>query len=643
MHDGRARRANRIGLAALLIMALGFVVVLGRVVQLQIAPGDQLAPFVGERTSHETYVAPRGDLLDRRGRVLAASVIGMRVFVDPYLLADHDVAQRDEGEVAERIGNAVTLLAAILGEDESAVADRIISRIAQNERRIAADERPIRYVSVGGVLSDAQLLRMQAVSIRGVQLEQRLVREAPACDAAAPIIGLVGVDHDGLLGAERRFDRRLQGQDGSIAFVRDARGKPLWVEQGRYEIGSRGADVRLSIDLALQEMAQAELARGVEDADAAGGRLVLADPNTGEVLVIVDVRRDVGGLSEFTPEAWQSAVAANRRVRFRTIRPDESPVGVPMRSRCVEDVYEPGSTFKSFMWSATLERGKVTIDEVFDVHKGRWRNAYGRLLADVTPKDELTWRDVLINSSNIGMTQGVDRLSFAEAHEAITRFGFGSKTDIGLPGESIGLVTSMKDWSKYTQTSVAMGYEVAVTPVQMVRAFSNFARTGDRAGTLPDLSLTAVPRESAALNLRRRVLPAEIAVLARNTMVYVAENMLRVMRQRWPEDEGLHGVRMFGKSGTAKIARPDGRGYFEQYNSSFVAGAPVEEPRLVILVVIDDPGPELIARRRHYGSQVAGPVAARVLKKALEYYGVPAGPADHADAHGPLVANAGAD
>ena len=628
---------------AVALMLVGFSLVLGRVVQLQIAPSDELSPFVGQRTSRATYLAPRGDLLDRRGRVMAASVVGMRVFVDPYLLADHDLMQRDDVVAAERISETVSSLADILQIDASEVADRIVSRIAQNERLIAAHERPIRYVSVGKVLTDAQVLRVQELKLRGVQLEQRLVRETPACEAAASIIGLVGVDHDGLLGAERRFDQQLQAEDGSIAFVRDAMGKPLWVEQGRYETGQRGADVRLSIDLALQEMAFAELKRGVEDADAAGGRLVLADPNTGEVLVVLDHRRDVGGLVEFTPAAWHDAAASNRRVRFRTIRPDASAVGVPMRSRCVEDVYEPGSTFKSFMWSVTLERQKVAIDEMFDVHKGRWRNAYGRELADVTPKDRLTWREVLIHSSNIGMTQGVDRLSFSEAREAVTRFGFGSRTDIGLPGESVGLVTSSKDWSKYTQTSVAMGYEVAVTPVQMVRAFSNFARTGDRAGTLPDLSLCAVEPASASLNLRRRVLPAEIAQLARETMVHVAENMLRVMRQRWPDDDGLRGVRMFGKSGTAKIARPDGKGYFEQYNSSFVAGAPVEEPRLVILVVIDDPGPELIVRRRHYGSQVAGPVAARVLKRALEYYGVPAGPMDDDAAPDQVTAHAGAD
>ncbi len=627
-HESRAKRADRIGRLAIAFMLLGLAVVLGRVIQLQMSPSDRLSRFVGERTSHATYMAPRGDVLDRRGRVMAASMSGMRIFIDPYMLGEHDIAQRDEAQVAQRINEAVISLAGILEVDESDIADRIISRIVTNERRVAQGQNPIRYVSVGNVLTDAQLARVQTLDIRGLHLEERLVREVTASKAAASIIGLVGTDHDGLLGAERRFDAQLQPRDGRIDFVRDAIGKPLWVEQGRYEIGQRGKDIRLSIDLALQEMALEELQRGVEDADAAGGRLVLADPATGEVLVILDYKRDIPGLIDYSPETWTNTVASGEQTRFRTIRPDESPVGVPMRSRCVEDIYEPGSTFKCFMWSAALERGKVRADERFNVHKGKWRNAYGRLLQDVSPKDELTWTNVLVNSSNIGMTQGVDRLSFVEAREAITRFGFGSKTDIGLPGESAGLVTSAKNWSKYTQTSIAMGYEVAVTPVQMVRAFSAFARHDDRAGTLPELSLLALQSEAVALQLRRRVLPTEIAMLARRAMVQVAENMLRVMRRRNPNDDGLRGVQMFGKSGTAKIARPDGKGYYEQYNSSFVSGAPVGSPRLVVLVVIDDPGPELIRRRQHYGSQVAGPVAARVLKRALEYYGVPSGPLD---------------
>jgi len=217
--------------------------------------------------------------------------------------------------------------------------------------------------------------------------------------------------------------------------------------------------------------------------------------------------------------------------------------------------------------------------------------------------------------------------------DAVLRFGFGQRTKIGLPGESPGIVTTLKNWSKYSQTSVAMGHEVAVTPVQMVRAFSAFARTGDLAGTIPGVHFTAVD-PSTVHDEASRALNARTAELTRRTMHGVAQ---RVDDKAFKDENGKPippRYDWFGKSGTAEIPigkappglrRPMGSdGYYRgQYNSSFIAGAPLESPRLVVVAVIDDPGPAKIARKQHYGSWVAGPVARRVLERALPYLGVP--------------------
>ncbi len=364
----------------------------------------------------------------------------------------------------------------------------------------------------------------------------------------------------------------------------------------------------------------------MEDADSAGGRVVVVDPMTGEVLAMADLTREVRGLVPFDSKlAAQIARGEHDLVRFVTLPEDPGREIHPAlaRNRCVEDVYEPGSTFKSFMWAEVLQRGQVKPDEVFNTHNGLYRLPYGRrTLNDVTKRAQMTWLEVLINSSNIGMAQGTARLSFKQMRDSVLRFGFGQKTDIGLPGESAGILTSQRNWSDYSQTSVAMGHEIAVTPVQMVRAFSVFARNGELAGTLPTLTLRAPDESSPVLSLRHQVVDGWIAQLARETMVDVWENMTRHMKRNFPE-EPEPAYAMFGKSGTAEIPRPDGRGYFEgQYNSSFILGAPVVQPRVVVLVVIDDPGPEMRRQRRHYGSQCAGPVATRVAERTLRYLGV---------------------
>jgi len=608
---GRVDRATVVLWCVAAGVSLAFVAVLARVTQLQLAPGERLSAHVQDRISRRTQMAPRGDLLDRRGRVLATTRVGFRVFVDPK-------------ELREPYGATFHAIADATGMEVDAVAERIIERVHRSREREAAGLEPIRYVSIGGVLDDERLELARRIKAPGVHIEQRPVREQTGGDAVASLIGKVGVDHNGLIGAERRFDDEVEPVPGHLDYVRDARGRAMWVEASGYKAPERGQSVALSFDLVLQEIAEEEIRFGVEDADAAGGRLLMADPRTGEILAMVDFVRDMPGLAE-PPKRGQKDAIVDPSNRYRTIRPDLGRAIHPAlaRNRCVEDVYEPGSTFKAFMWSVVTERGLAKPGEPFDTHNGEWRTAYGRSVRDVVKRSTMTWREVLVYSSNIGMVQGTERLSFNQMRADVLRFGFGSSTRIGLPGEADGLVTSARDWSKYTQTSVASGYEVAVTPLQMVRAFSAFARNGELCGTMPMLTLRAMSDSERRTAVRERVLPEWVVLQAREAMRQVGETMdTRIAARHKSEPPLRHS--MFGKSGTANIARPDGRGYYpDQYNSSFIAAAPADDPRVVLLVVIDDPGPAQIARREHYGSWVAGPVVRRVLRRSLEYLGVP--------------------
>lgn len=641
------------------VFVLGLLLVLGRVAQLQLSPSEELRGFISARTTTSTLDAPRGDLLDRRGRVLATTRIGARVIVDPTL-------------VEKNLDQTIVALAQATGEDPGTLGARIVSRVVENKERakkravfearaargesqpIGADGTPetapklIRYLPVGGILDHASSERVRKLGLAGVSVERIPVRVGAADELVGPVIGKVGTrdkstDRYGIMGAEASYNRTLTGADGGLSYVKDARGNPMWVEHGAWVDERRGGDVRLSIDLEIQRIVIEELERGAANADSSGARAVVINPHTGEVLAIADVMRDIEGLAEFPwydPETGEGAKHLpdpSQLPRFRVLAPDPMRDVEPTlgRSRSVRDLYEPGSTFKPFAWALAKTQGLLPDDEVIKVEHGQMRTDYGRLLTDVTPKDRLTWDDVMRYSSNVGMGIATARTSEKNLRETITALGFGERTGIGIMGEQSGIVTSAENWNHWTQTSVGMGYEVAVTPVQMVRAFSVFAREGEMAGTLPELRLSASGLDDRPGLTRdeiyvTRVFSPEAARRVRAPMRDVAARM----------DEyncRFNGVpqptySMFGKSGTSMIPciPPEGKrrpygatGYFDkQYTSSFLVAAPAAHPEIVVLVVIDDPGPEAVRRRRHYGSWVAGPVVRRIVERVLPYLGV---------------------
>lgn len=633
------KRMDRVAFIAAAGLALCFAGVMARVVQLQVRPSERLASFMSDRQTKVSIPAVRGDIVDARGRLLAGTQFGQRAFVDPLRFPNPP-------------GEAIFAVAKVLGRPPEELAKEIVPAMERNEKlsKEMPDADPFkdplpklsRYVLVSDVLEDDKIeaikgLRIADKPVPGVHLEVAPVRESPTGVLAASIVGRVDVDHEGQVGAEKMLDKRLDPIDGSLRYVRDASGDPMWVYPGGYRAPARGADVRLSIDLEIQRIVREEVSRGVLDADAAGARCVVLDPYTGELLAMVDIVRDVPNAK---PYDWKHVIPkGGDGVRYRIIRPDPlAHFGPDMaRNRCVEDVYEPGSTFKPFMWASALEAGVVRADEWFDTHDGQWRTPYGRPLEDVTKLSRQTWKDILVNSSNIGMVQGVSRMEFPQTRRAIMEFGFGSPTRIGMPGESPGIVTGDKGWSKYTQTSVSMGYEVAVTPLQMARAFAAFCRTGELAGTVPSIRLTAAELESGSqpkIDPGVRAVPASVAELTRETMRGVTHNLDNRLANRTGTAKETFLYEAFGKSGTARatlgkapegMRKPKGAdGYYGgQYNVSFIAGAPASNPRIVVLVVVDDPGPELVRTKRYYGAMVAGPINRRITERVLGYLRVP--------------------
>ncbi len=557
------------------VMIAGLGVLLVRVGQMKLRPDPQLAEVVSPRLSSLSELGKRGDLLDARHRLLATSTVAYRLFVDPTMVSDTHTVAVD--------------IAKAIDADPIEIDQRILQRPGR------------RYVVIDHQLEDWQAQAIRQAKLNGVGLQPRLVRHYPQGKIAASVIGKVGFEHTGLAGMELLFEETLAPRDGRLTYLRDANRRALWIDPDAHRPSVDGRDVQLSIDLVIQQFVEERLSQAVTEFNAGGGRAIVLDCRTGEILAMCDVLNPRTGWDEVTTDPG------------RAIHP---ALG---RNRCVTDPYEPGSTFKPFVWAVATELGKAQPDEVLPTPSGpAYHTTQGRRIRDSHYHGPVSWRRVLVKSINSGMAMVAERMSYDELQGAVAKFGFGRKTGCGLPGESAGLVTSAKRWTHHTQTSVPMGHEIAVTPVQMVRAFSVFARDG----TLPTLRITVQTPEGEMYPVRHQVIPVEVAMLVRSVL---REVMVEGTGRRAQSDQ----YRIFAKSGTAQLPKPKGGGYFEdRYVSSFIGGAPLDDPRIVVLCVMDDPDKAL----GHYGGAIAGPVVRDIIDHTLTYLGVQPDVANEVDA-----------
>lgn len=558
------QRIVAVALSVCLFVTLALSAGFYRVISLKVNTPEKLTSVAMPTNSKIIQLATRGALLDRRGRILAGSRIGYKLFVDPSEVENIE-------ELAFELGEKLKLPPATI------------------ERKIL-ERKNSQYVVIVNLLEQWQVELMRSSSYKSVGLEQRLVRSYPHGNSIASLIGLVGTEHIGLAGLEHALNHSLDGESGTLVRLRDAKKKQtLWVDPEDYYPKTDGKDVQLTIDVVIQEIATNHLRKEVLRCNAGGGRVVVLDPKTGDILAMTDILNK--------RENWTQEI-------YDPMREIDPRLG---RNRCLSDPYEPGSTFKPFVWSIATELSKASVDELLPTPTGSpHKTSSGRIIRDAHYYGPSTWSKVLIKSMNSGMAIVAERLSNDEMRDGIIGFGFGTPTHLGLAGETSGIMTTSKNWSAYTQTSVAMGHEIAVTPVQMVQGFCAFARDG----SFPQLRLIAKTEHSVPI-VKQAITP-EIARTTRSIMGLV-------MTEGTGRNSKSELYDLFGKSGTAQLPRADGKGYFEdRYTASFVAGAPLENPAVVVICVIDDPDKKIA----HYGGEVAGPVVRDIIDDTLEYLGV---------------------
>ena len=557
--DQAAAQQERV-LLVVRIFAVGatllLVGLLGRVVQLQYRPDRPIADRVVHRGATGRLLARRGALLDTRGRPLAISRLGRRLFVDPQLIEDPAAFPL---HVAHAIGASAARI------------DRMINRRADS-----------RYVVIEPLLNEEQLAAVRRLDLPGLATEPVAVRHYPQEKTAGQVIGFVGTEHKGLDGLEYKLEPVLSGRAGHLETLRDARRRPLWIERAGYTPPSDGKDVRLSIDTVIQRIAERELAAACEKYQADRGEVVVMDARSGQLLA----------MANWPPMDPRDPTASDVSHR---------------RNRCVTDPYEPGSVFKPFIHAAATEAGLADPKDIIDcTEAGFWVSPVGRFLHDAHGHGKITWSEVLVLSSNIGMAKVCRELGPQRMHRALSEFGFGRLTGVALPGESAGIVNPLDAWTSYSLSSIPMGQEIGTTPVQLVRAFSVFANGGLA------VSPTVLAAEADS--------PIYQRVLRQRTADYERRLLRRVVTKGTGRRAQSDLYRIWGKTGTAQVPDRVHGGYKDNaYTASFICGAPLLEPRIIVLCSVHEPDPDI----GYYGGVVSAPVAKRVVERTLTYLGVP--------------------
>jgi cell division protein FtsI (penicillin-binding protein 3) len=411
-------------------------------------------------------------------------------------------------------------------------------------------------------------VRQGLAGVRGVYLERELERFLPHGGLAGELLGRVAADGRALSGLELEMDSVLRGQDGFAVVRRDGRGNPIPGAFMTVLEPRAGQDVHLALDLGLQEIAEQALRTTMAEQNAAGGDLIFADPRTGDVLAAASQRRGQGN-------HW----------------------------RGVTDPYEPGSTMKPFVLAALLDRGLATLEDSVFAENGRYQMGR-RTISDVSPHGWLTAAEVLRFSSNVGIVKLAHRLDAAAHYASLRDFGFGTPTGVGYPSESGGRLTRPDAWSGLTRASLAMGYEVSVTPLQMTMAYGALAN----GGRLLEPRLVREIRTPEGRVVRRWGTTEVRRPISQRTAAAVAGVLADAVQDGTGRRAGFGEFGVAGKTGTARVFEA-GRYRTDSYTASFAGFFPARDPQLVFLVKLDRGG--------QYGGAVAAPVTRATLAAAM--------------------------
>ena len=533
----------------------------GRLVYLQVFDYTDLVKRA-ERQQLQTIpiAAKRGDIVDRRGRVLATSVDADTIYAVPSAIDN-------EAEVVAKLCTA-------FGDCTKAERQDLVERLKK--------QRNFAYVRRQVTVEDAQ--RVKALNLDGIASQKESRRYYPNKELAAHLLGFVGLDNKGLGGIESAYDSQIRGKEGKILVHTDARRHAF----SRFERPpTAGSTIELTIDEYLQHIAERELHAGVVANHAVGGSAIIMDPHTGEILAMANE-------PTFNPNVYRDFSETARR------------------NRAVQDLYEPGSTFKVVTASAAIEERIMPFDALIDTNPGQIRIG-SRVVSEAQGHNygTISLTDVIVHSSNvgaikIGLKLGPDRLS-----DYVQKFGFGRPVSPDFPSESPGIVWERTKWTDSALASVSMGYQVGVTPLQMAAAVSSVANGGEY---VEPRVVRAAYRDDRRYEVKPKVLRRAISADTAASLTTIMEQV--VERGTGKGFAEIPGFTVAGKTGTANTL-VNGR-YSNNTYASFVGFVPSRDPKVTILVMLDSPH----GLTSHFGGPVSGPIYRRIAEATLRYLGV---------------------
>ena len=541
------------------VFAIWTVCIEARLFYLQVVRHNAMVARA-ESQQLQTVEAPakRGDIVDRNGRLLAYSVEAESLWADPTKV-----------EQIQKTADAIC---------------RALDECTAEDRRdlLNALGRKGRFAYLVRKLSPAAEQRLKALQLPGVGFLKESRRFYPNKEMLAHVLGYVGTENQGLGGLESRYDSQVRGRPGKVIVETDAHQRPVSSRIERE--ATSGASLELTIDQYLQNIAERELRAGVLENRASGGTAMIMEPFTGEILALANY-------PSFNPNAY---------ARF----PDHV-----RRNRATQELYEPGSTFKIVTASAALEEDVIDADDPVDCAPGHI--TFGsRVIRDVHAYGVMPFSDVIAKSSNIGAIRVGLRLGPERLGRYVNRFGFGQTIGPDFSGESPGIVWNPAELTPSALASVSMGYQVAVTPLQMAAAVSSIANGGT-------LFQPRIVRAFVKDGRRTEIAPKALRrAISERTALELTAMMEGVIEYGTAKAAHIDGYTIAGKTGTAQKLI-NGRYSQSDYNASFVGFLPSRKPRLTIIVVIDSP-----RANGYYGGAVAAPVFKRIAEASLRQLGI---------------------
>jgi cell division protein FtsI (penicillin-binding protein 3) len=544
----------RLGVAKMLFLFC-FAVVAGRAFQLQILRGPELRRLAeGQHLKKMTSLPRRGAVLDRSGESLAVSLMAHSVGAHPRRI-------RDKEEVARDLAKILRLKPADVRKD-------------------LESEKP--FVWIKRQVTPREAEEIEKLNVKGLEMSLEPNRFYPQGQIAGQVVGFVNRDSQGIEGLELQYDDYIQGESGSSLIEFDAKRRSVLVEGVEELRIPPGADLHLTLNSAIQHLAEKELEAAVVKNRGKAGVAIVVEPFTGEILALANY-------PSFDPNMFSTQA------------------GERARNRAIADSYEPGSTFKTILAAAALEEGVIGAEDLLYCEMGKYPYA-GRIIHDTHPYGWLSFSKVLQVSSNICFTKVAEKLKKERFFRYIEKFGFGKETGVDLPGEVAGILRRPESWAAIDLATHAFGQGISATPLQMVMAYAAVANGGFLMRPYIAQRITG-PKGEALLTNQPHVVRR---VISEKT----AHRMAKMLKEVTSEGgtgamASVEGFDVAGKTGTAQKADPVNGGYSKKRVASFVGFVPAGDPRLVLLVLVDEPEASV------YGGVVAAPAFGNIARGAL--------------------------